>query len=153
MARAQSQFLRIYDGSNTYQRWQSYYSNSTITLSGQRWDYQPFAASGFTSGVSGDEASISITAPATGPIIAAFESAIRDGRMCELLMYQFDSLLGNITPQVGQILVARYIGQVVSGRASLTQLTVQLGTPLSPIGAQIPPRTFTTALIGKGCKL
>jgi hypothetical protein len=154
MARAQSQYLRIYDtGGTTYQRWQSYYGNATVSFASASWEYVPFIADGFTAGVSGDETDISVSAPAIAPVISAFEAAIRNGRLVELSIYQFDPTLGNDTPQAGQTLVAGYTGQVVGGSGGLTSLMLQLGSALSPVGAQLPPRKFTTALIGKGCRL
>ena len=155
MARAQSQYLRIYDATTsvTYERWQSYYASATVTLSGQKWSYVPFVAEGFTEGISGDETNITIEAPAIAIVVAAFDAAIRRGHMVELSMYQFDPALGNTTPQAAQTLIGTYLGQVTSGGGGLTSLTLQLGSAISPIGAQIPPRVFTTAIMGKGARL
>ncbi len=155
MARAQSQYLRIYDAvtSVTYQRWQSYYANATVTQGGQLWAYVPFIAEGFTEGISGDESNISVSAPATPIVVGALEAAINRGHLVQIDTYQFDPLLGNNAPQASQQLIATYVGQVTGGGGSLTALTVQLGSAISPVGAQIPPRTFTTAIMGKGAKL
>lgn len=153
MARAQSQYLRIYDGSSTYQRWQSYYANTNVSWDSASWQYVPFSADGFTAGISGDEVNVSVTAPAIAVVIDAFQTAIRVGRLVELSIYQFDALLGNDTPQAEQELVAQFTGQAVGGSGGLTSLTMQLGSALAPVGAQIPPRKFTTAIIGKGCRL
>jgi L-aminopeptidase/D-esterase-like protein len=155
VARAQSQYLRIYDIDTdvTLQRWQSYYANATVTFSSQQWAYVPFVAEGFTEGISGDESNITISAPATPIVVEAFETAIKRGHLVEIKTYQFDALLGNDAPQAAQQQIAVFVGQVTGGAGSLTTLTVQLGSAISPVGAQIPPRTFTTAMIGKGCKL
>jgi hypothetical protein len=154
MARAQAQYLRIYDiGGTTYQRWQSYYVNRAVTFSSASWSYVPFIADGFTAGISGDEANIAITAPAISQVISAFEAALRNGRLCDLSIYQFSTEAGNSSPQADQELIAQYSGQAVGASAGLTNITLQLGSALSPIGAQIPPRKFTTAIMGKGCRL
>ena len=153
MARAQSQFLRLFDDATTYQRWQSYYASATVTYGGSSWQFIPFSADGFTAGSSGQEASISVTAPATSVVIDAFNEAIRLGRLAELSIYQFDTDAGNSSPQAGQILINRYTGQVVGGAATLTTLTLQLGSALSPVGVQVPPRRFSTGIMGKGCIL
>jgi hypothetical protein len=153
MARAQSQYLRIYDtGGTTYQRWQSYYANASVTWSGASWLYVPFMADGFTAGISGDESSVTVTAPATSLVLDAFESAIKYGRLAELSIYAFNTAAGNDTPQPMQIQIAGYTGQVVGGAANLTSLTLQLGSALSPVGAQIPPRRFTAAIMGQGVR-
>lgn len=154
MEKAQSQYLRLYDlTGTTYTRWQSYYSNVTVTFGGLQWLYMPFIADGFTSGITPAEANVSVTAPATSSVIVAFETAISKGWLAELNIYEFDPTINNNAPQDGQALLASYTGQVVGGQASLTTVTLQLGSALSPVGAQIPPRVFTTTLIGKGCKL
>lgn len=155
MARAQSQYLRIYDANTsvTLQRWQSYYANVNVTLDGQSWAFVPFIAEGFTEGISGDESNITISAPAMPLVVTALESAVNRGHLVEIKTYQFDFLLGNNAPQAGQQLIATYVGQVTGGGGSLTELQVQLGSPVAPVGSQIPPRTFTTSIIGKGCKL
>lgn len=154
MARAQSQYLRIYDiAGTTYQRWQSYYANTSVTWASAQWLYVPFIADGLTAGISGDESSISITAPANTIVMDAFELAIRAGRMVDLSIYQFDATVNNDTPLALQELVAQFTGQVVGGSGGLTSITIQLGNALSPVGAQIPPRKFASSMIGKGAKL
>jgi hypothetical protein len=151
--RAQSQYLRIYDsGGTTYQRWQSYYANDSVTWDGAKWLYVPFIADGITSGISGDESGITVTAAATSMVLEAFESAIREGRLVDFNIYQFDATINNNQPQALQELIAAFTGQVVGGTGTLTTLTLQLGSALSPIGAQIPPRNFTTALMGQGIR-
>jgi hypothetical protein len=151
--RAQSQYLRIYDsGGTTYQRWQSYYANTSVTWSGAKWLYVPFIADGITAGISGDESNVTVTATATSMVLGAFEAAILQGRLVDLSIYQFDSDSGNDIPQSGQQLVAGYTGQVTGGAATLTSLTLQLGSALSPVGAQVPPRKFTTAIMGQGIR-
>ena len=151
--RAQSQYLRIYDaGGTTYERWQSYYANAAVTWSSATWLYVPFIADGITAGSSGAEGSLSVTAPATGLAVDAFLAAIREGRLVDLSIYQFDSTLGNDTPQAGQELVAAFTGQVVGGSGGLTSLTIQLGSALSPVGAQVPPRKLTVAIMGQGIR-
>lgn len=154
MARAQAQYLRIYDVAGvTYQRWQSYYADTSVTWASAEWLYVPFIADGLTAGSSGDETSINVTAPASTIVISAFEQAITAGRLVDLSIYQFDATVNNNTPQAIQSLVAEFTGQVVGGSGSLTSLTIQLGSALSPVGAQIPPRKFTTSMMGKGAKL
>lgn len=154
MARAQSQYLRIYDAAGVnYARWQSYYANTTVTWASNQWAYVPFSADGFTAGISGDETNITVTAPASSTVIDAFNEAIRNGQFVELSIYEFDTALNNNAPQASQILVGSATGQVVGGSSSLTRMTLQLGSALSPVGAQVPPRKFTTAIMGKGCRL
>lgn len=146
--------MRIYDAAGvTYARWQSYYVYSTVTWQSAQWQYQPFDADGITSGQTGDESGITITLPATSVVMDQVVPALREARLIELLLYQFDSIGGDSTPQTGQVLVAQFNGELVSASGGFTSIALQVGSSLSPVGAQIPPRTFTTRLIGKGCRL
>ena len=83
-------------------------------------------------------------------MISAFSDAIARGLLAELSIYQFDPAVNNDTPQGNQTQVALYVGQVVGGSASLTTMTLQLGSALSPVGVQIPPLKLTTQLMGIG---
>jgi hypothetical protein len=153
MARAQSQFLRIYSGTTTYQRWQSYYVNTNVTWESAAWSYQPFDADGITAGGVESESSISVALPATTNVIESVLAALNEARLVELRMYEFDTILGNASPQAGQNLIASYLGEVVSANGTFTSIVMELGSSLSPVGAQVPPRKFTTRLIGVPCLL
>jgi hypothetical protein len=153
MARAQAQYLRIYSGATTYQRWQSYYVDSVVNWENNRWTYIQFAADGITAGGVESEESITVSMPAMPIVIDAAEAALNGSQLVEFRMYEFDTLLGNSTPQAGQTLIATYIGEVVGLSATLARIDMQLGSALSPVGAQVPPRKFTTRLIGVPCRL
>ena len=153
MARAQAQYLRIFSGSTTYQRWQSYYVNTSVSYGSAVWAYQPFDADGITAGEVQSESSISVRLPATTNAIEVALQALDEARLAELQLYEFDTLLGNSTPQAGQTLIASYIGEVVGVRGSFTSIEMELGSSLAPIGAQVPPRKFTSKLTGSPCKL
>ena len=153
MARGQSQYLRIFSGSTTYQRWQSYYVNSSVTWESAAWSYQPFDADGITAGEVQSESSISIALPATTNVMEVVLQALNEARLAELRLYEFDTILGNSTPQAEQTLIASYLGEVVGVSGSFTSIQMQLGSSISPVGAQVPPRKFTTKLIGAPCQL
>jgi hypothetical protein len=153
MARAQAQYLRIFSGATTYQRWQSYYVNTSVSYGGAAWAYQPFDADGITAGEVQSESSISVRMPATTNAIDVALQALDEARLAELQLYEFDTLLGNATPQAGQTLIASYLGEVVGVSGSFTSIEMELGSSLSPIGAQVPPRKFTSKLTGSPCKL
>jgi len=153
MARGQSQYLRIFSGSTTYQRWQSYYVNTIVTWESASWSYQQFDADGITAGEVQSESSISVTLPATTNVMEVVLQALDEARLAELRLYEFDTIQGNSTPQAGQTLIASYLGEVVGVSGGFTSIQMQLGSSLSPVGAQVPPRTFSTRLIGAPCKL
>jgi hypothetical protein len=153
MARAQSQYLRIFSGSTTYQRWQAYYVNTSVTYGGAVWAYQPFDADGITAGEVQSESSISIRLPATTNVVEVVLQALNEARLAELQFYEFDTILGNSTPQTGQTLIASYLGEVVGVKGGFTEIEMELGSSLAPVGAQVPPRTYSTRIIGAPCKL
>jgi hypothetical protein len=154
MSTAQSQYLRFYDAAGvTLQRWQAYHAWTTVTWASAQWLYQPFQASGITSGITGGENNVTIIVPATPLAVATIDAAISQAQLVELLIYSFDPDLGDATPQATQALVGQFNGEIVNVSSSLTELRVELGSSLSPIGAQIPPRSCITRLIGKGCTL
>jgi hypothetical protein len=153
MARAQAQYLRIFSGSITYQRWQSYYVNTSVSYGSAVWAYQPFDADGITAGEVQSESSITVRLPATTNAIEVALQALDGARLAELQLYEFDTLLGNSTPQAGQSLIASYLGEVVGVSGSFTSIEMELGSSLAPIGAQVPPRKFTSKLTGSPCKL
>jgi hypothetical protein len=153
MARGQSQYLRIFSGDITYQRWQSYYVNTSVTWESAAWSYQSFDADGITAGEVQSESSISVTLPATTNVMEVALQALNEARLAELRLYEFDPILGNSTPQTEQTLIASYLGEVVGVSGGFTSIQMQLGSSLSPVGAQVPPRTFSTRLIGAPCKL
>jgi hypothetical protein len=162
MARAQAQYLRIYDlAGTTYERWQNYYSGKTVTSQGQSWDHEPFLADGLVTGTRGDEAEITVSVAATIRVVRAFEASLNNGRLVDVATYAFNPALGNDEPQPlfffgdvkRQLLISQFTGQVVSASGGISNLSISLGSALSPVGAQVPPRKFTTAIMGKGAKI
>jgi hypothetical protein len=153
MSTAQAAFLDLSDGFGTvFARWQSYGIEQVITWDGQPWAYQQFDWAGITSGQAvGDQASI--TLPAVPSVLALTEQALAGAWVATLRVIQWDEELSSTPPASGYVLAASCVGQVIGAGGSLTQITWKLGSALSPIGAQFPPRTAITALIGVPCRL
>lgn len=151
-SRSQSQYLRIFDNSSTYTRWQSYYINQTVTWSSASWEYHPFTANGVVGGA-GSGNDISIEIPATTAAVSAFTAALNNNRLCQVSMYEFDSLIGQAAPPAGQTLIGLFTGEVIGVSGSFVTLSITLGSSLAPVGAQVPPRKFSNLLIGSPIKL
>lgn len=151
--RAQSQYLRIYSGATTYVRWQSYYVGQTVTWESNSWSYFPFIGNGLIGGSVGNDAGVSVSIPATAVAVSAFEAALNNNRLVELRVYEFDSRISQAAPPSGQSLIGSFVGEVISISGSFTTLEVSLGSSLAPIGAQAPPRKFTSQLIGAPIRL
>ena len=152
MDRGQSQFLRIYDAAGiTYQRWQNTYSNAIVSWDSASWVYVGFTASGVASGVTGDEGGITLTLPATGVVVQAVDLAMEQARLFEVKTYEFDPVVDGVSsPPAGQTLISTFLGEITNASEKDFEFTLQLGSSLSPIGAQFPPRTLTNNLIGMG---
>jgi hypothetical protein len=152
MARAQSQFLRIYDASGiTYQRWQNFYSNAIVSWDSASWVYVGFTASGVASGATGDEGGITLTLAATSVVVQAVDLAMEQARLFEVRTYEFDPVADGVSsPPAGQTLISTFLGEITSASEAGFEFTLQMGSSLSPVGAQFPPRTMTNNLIGMG---
>jgi len=151
--RAQAQYLRLFDESATYYRWQNFYFNQTVTWDSVLWNYHPFVLNAMVGTATQAEAGISVTLPATSVAVIALRTALDKNWLCELKMYEFDTRLSQQVPQAGQLLIGTFIGEVVGIGGSFTELDVSIGSSLAPVGAQVPPRSFSSRLVGNPIKL
>ena len=153
MATGQAAFVSLGDGFGTvYARWQSYWIDAVVSWSSQQWSYQQLDWAGVTSGQAvGDQASL--TLPAVPSVLAMTEQALAGPWVATLSVIQFDESAASSGPPATTVLAASCVGEVIGASASLTQITWRLGSALAPIGAQFPPRTAITALIGVPCRL
>lgn len=145
--RSQAFYLRIFSGATDFQRWQSYYVNQTITFNSKSWDYHPFTVDAFTGGSTPGER-FTLEVPATNQAVETFNYALGLNWLCEVRMYEFSTQVTQNAPSTSQVLIAAVFGEVVEVRGGFTTLSVTLGSGLAPVGAQAPPRTYTTALVG-----
>ena len=141
-----SQYIRIYDGTTTYVRWQNYYVNQTIQWESQSWNFFPFTVNGIISGPTQND--LSITVPVTNSAAVLFNTAMSNNYLCEFKMYEFDSRLTQTSPQNSQTLIAAYVGEVIGINGSFTEWTITVGSSLASVGAQVPPRKYTNILVG-----
>jgi hypothetical protein len=151
--RGQSQYLRVYSGATTYKRWQNYYVNQTVTWDSQSWAYYPFVTDGFIGGTTGTQTGSSIEVPATTEAVNLFSDALSNNWLCEVRFYEFPTALSQSQPQAGQLLIGNIVGEVIGVSGTFTLLTIELGSSLAPVGAQVPPRKFTNTLIGAPLRL
>jgi len=151
--RCQAQYLRIFDEATTYTRWQSYYIGQTVTWQAASWSYHPFNADGLIGGTSGSDVGVSIDVPATSVAVQAFTDALSNNYLCQLLIYEFNSLRQQSGPPASQLLIGSYVGEVTGINGSFSLLQVQLGSSLAPVGAQTPPRKYTNYLVGAPIRL
>jgi hypothetical protein len=79
-------------------------------------------------------------------------AALRQGHLVELRQYEFDPQFATAGPP-SMALVGSYFGEVVGMSGTFRQLEVEVGSALSPVGVQFPPRSMTSQLIGVPCQL
>lgn len=153
MNRIQAARLALSDGATTFARWQSYWIDQLVSWSGQTWEYEPFSWEGLLSGQSSVD-QITITVPATPSNRAMIERALAGVWLATLQVYQLadDGSTVDSGPPAGAILVGSATGEVIGASGGLTSITMRLGSALSPVGAQFPPRSASTALIGVPCR-
>ena len=147
--RGQAQYLRVYtSGGADHKLWQNFYVNTDTTLASKVYTYFPFEWDGVGESSALSGSTVSLKMPATSQAVNCFEDASKQQHLCLVSTYEFDTRLGIVAPQTGQTLIAEFLGYVLSMNGSFTELTVELGSTLAPIGAQIPPRTATNSLVG-----
>tara|TARA_R100001510_G_C7621086_1_gene181979 strand:+ start:277 stop:747 length:471 start_codon:yes stop_codon:yes gene_type:complete len=147
--RAQSQFLRLYtSGGSDHHLWQNFYVNQLVTVASKAHKYFPFVWGGIGESSAIGEQTVQLTIPATSLAISAFTTASRSKHLCELKTYEFDLRLGINAPQTAQVTIASFLGYVTNMSGSLTELSIQFGSTMAPVGAQIPSRTATNRLVG-----
>lgn len=151
--KGQAQYLRIFDDASTYNLWQSYYVGQTITLDSQQWIYYPFVANGLIGGSPGSDSGVVISVPATALAVSLFEEALSENYLAEISIFEFDTRLSQSQPQAGQLLIGIFVGEVVGISGTFATIDVALGSSMAPVGAQIPPRNFTSRLIGAPLQL
>ena len=147
--RAQSQFLRIYtSGGSDHHLWQNFYVNQTVTVSSKSYRFFPFTWGGISESSAIGEQTVELVLPATSLAISAFQDAFSSKHLCELKAFEFNAALGVSTPQTSQTTIGTFLGYVARMSGSLTELSVELGSTIAPVGAQIPSRTASNRLVG-----
>ena len=153
MDSGQAAFVELSDGYGaTFARWQNYWVDAITTWEGQPWAYQQFDWEGITSGQAvGDQATL--TLPAVPSVLELTNRALAGSWVVQLRVLQFDEEVATTAPPATYVLAASCIGQVVGASGNLTQRTWRLGSALAPLGAQFPPRSALTSMIGVPCRL
>ena len=148
MSRSQMATLRVFSGGTTYVRWQNYFVNTSLSFLSQTWEFFPFEFGGISesAALGGNELTISV--PATSTVVSAFSEAQANLSLCEVTLYEFSAYDSQSVAPTTYTVVASHLGQVLDLGGSFVDLQIGLGTVLSPVGSQVPPRTYSTSLIG-----
>lgn len=136
--------IRQSDFSTVVARYQGYWPG--ITVSGHV--FKPFSVGAITSNVSGGQQSFTVEFG----LQPALEQLVEDSAANE---YVYDCELKEFTPTATGVppatltTFAQFVGHVLTASKTDRSLTVEIGSSLDPVKAQVPPRKFTTALTGE----
>lgn len=170
MALAQAQLVSVGDLAN----FQSYWVNNKVWLQeGDESRLYSFLA--FDSGVivttnTGDNQTLAVTLPATASMFALVEDCITNRIVWRVSIIEFEALSaqtpgaaaavvdGVQTYNAGAIgskfqLLARFFGEIINADSDTVNLNISLGSSLSPVGSQVPPRKFSTLRVGAPLRL
>lgn len=144
-----AQFLRVYtQAGTTLNRWQNYWT--TTTVDGH--SFIPFDGAAIFSRITPSSDALDIVFPISNTILSLVENGLALRYLATLDFYQFTpSTTG--TPPATKTKIASYTGEFSSANITDTAVTLSIGTNLDPTEAQVPPRKFTTSLVGRPPKV
>jgi hypothetical protein len=146
-------FLRIYLDTTTFWAVQNYYQGTTITSGGVDYQYLDFSTGDIVADRSADSGSLQVALPAITTAVLTVEQGIANGYLGELTVYRFSADAAPTSPPSGQAVLLTFIGEVVGGGSNFdSTVTLELGSALAPLGSQVPPRRFTSELVGTPCR-
>ena len=149
MTQAQAQRLRVFNQELEIKAaWQSYWVGKKVQ--GHR--FLTYDTGVIKTSNTGDSQTLDVSMPATAPLAKFIEEAYENQYIWETEIIQFDSTLEDELPPF-YITVAQYVGQIESATSDGVSFNLTLGSSLNPIGAQVPPRRFTTDRIGTPLRL
>lgn len=132
------QFLTI--NGTTYQ---NYWVKQTVNGAA----FYPFMCDGFLSAATSGQDSVRVTVPLTGESLGWLENGLANAWIVTIRMHQFDPANTAVPPPL--TLVTEYTGEIIKGQRNASQISFDVGSSLSPVIAQVPPRKYTTTLIGE----
>lgn len=144
-----AQFLRVYTQTGTtLNRWQNYWS--TTTVDGH--SFMPFDGGAIFSRITPSSDTLDVVFPISNTALSLIENGLALRYLATLDFYQFAPDAGGGQP-ASKTKIASYTGEFSSANINDTTATLKIGTNLDPTEAQVPPRKFTTSLVGQPPKV
>lgn len=143
-----AQFVRVYSGPTTFARWQNFWPLHVVDL----YSHAVFEASSIESSVGGQEITTTIEFGFVASIRSVLTAAVAAGHLVEISFYSFTPTADGSPPAV-KTLYTQHIGQAMQLSENSASMLLTVGDGLSPAQPQMPPRIYTTALIGVPCQL
>ncbi len=134
---------------------QNFYQNGTITVSGDQYQFLDFQIGEMvaTSG-SADQSELTITLPGLTAASTALTQGLSEGWLATVTVYRFVAATPPMAPPAGQTIILQPVGEVIGGSEEFPSgVTLLIGSALESLGAQVPPRRFTSSLVGTPCRL
>lgn len=149
-------FLRLWEPTTnaTGLALQSFYRQGPIVIGADSYQFLDFTVDGLANTGTADQNELTIVLPGLTAISTAADDAMAEGWLATLTVNQFDLPTRPDTPPPGQVVLLTAIGEVTGGGEDFpATVTITVGSALESLGAQVPPRRFTSALVGTPCRL
>nr|BAR34298.1 putative phage minor tail protein [uncultured Mediterranean phage uvMED] len=143
-----AQFLTVTDASGTVlDRWQNYWINETV----DGFAFAPFNVAGLISKVSSGAESVEIQFPATPDNATMIELGMQLYYIATIEQYQFLPPVSGVPSSKTKI--GFFTGEFQSAEFNESSLLLGVGANLDSTESQVPPRNFTTVMVGFPPKL
>lgn len=109
--------------------------------------FYPFTSDAIVANTSGGQDAIRLDFAASNESVALVEQSITLGRLVQIDFYSF-SVAGSGAPPAAKVLISTFIGELIQAELVEPIISINVGSSLSAVEAQAPPRKFTTTLIG-----
>ena len=106
--------------------------------------FMPFRIDEVHSAISSSSDTVSIQFPETKAVVDLVEAAVAEAYIVQLTIKKYTSP----SATTGGTVVAMTTGEVVQASMNTQLVQVVLGSSLDPVGAQVPPRRYTTTILG-----
>lgn len=124
-------------------RYQNFHINSIATYNGAKYNFLPFGFSGVSINRSGDNTDASLVFPNNRIARSWGIQALENRWLAQVYVLSL-----NPDSTSGGTLMHSYTGTVAEGNWNETTLTLTLNTVLDAVGADVPARRITQALVG-----
>ena len=137
--------LTITDQGRVQYRYQNFFINKTASYGGQTYTFVPFGFSGVSVNRTGDGVESSLVFPSNDLTRSWGVNAVNNHWVMQVSLLIIDS---QHDPNGVHDAVSTYVGQVVGGQWDNVSMTLNLGTILDAVGADIPRRSINRKLVG-----
>jgi hypothetical protein len=144
-----AQFLHVFTPTGaTINRWQNFWINTTVDSH----TFFAFDGGAIFSRITPSSDSLNIVFPVSNTLLSLVENGLALRYLATLDLYQFVPNADGAAPSI-KTKIASYTGEFSSAVVNDLTVTLQIGANLDPTEAQVPPRKFTTSLVGRPPKV